>query len=92
MTKDSQRIRIASALVFVGLGVEGFTLRWSHPTAFLSLQESAVCCSCSEDSPCAGLTRLPFLSLQESAVCCSCSGCWSFFLRCLVVQTGYHEA
>ncbi|MBL9041474.1 MAG: hypothetical protein JNM83_07725 [Myxococcales bacterium] len=34
MTKDSQRIRIASALVFVGLGVEGFTLRWSHPTAF----------------------------------------------------------
>ena len=34
MIKDSQRIRIASALVFVGLGVEGFTLRWSHPTAF----------------------------------------------------------
>ena len=34
MTKGSQRIRIASALVFVGLGVEGFTLRWSHPTAF----------------------------------------------------------
>ena len=34
MTKDSQRIRIASSLVFVGLGVEGFTLRWSHPTAF----------------------------------------------------------
>jgi uncharacterized membrane protein len=34
MTKDSQRIRIASALVFVGLGVEGLTLRWSHPTAF----------------------------------------------------------
>ena len=34
MIKDSQRIRIASSLVFVGLGVEGFTLRWSHPTAF----------------------------------------------------------
>lgn len=34
MISEHARIRFAAALVFLGLGVEGFTLHWSHPTAF----------------------------------------------------------
>lgn len=34
MNREARRIRIAAALILVGLCVEGFTLHWSHPTAF----------------------------------------------------------
>jgi len=34
MISEQAHIRVSAALVFFGLGVEGFTLHWSHPTAF----------------------------------------------------------
>ena len=33
--KMTVRLRVASALVFLGLLVEGFTLSWNNPIAFL---------------------------------------------------------
>ncbi len=33
--KMTARLRIASVLVFIGLLIEGFTLMWNNPIAFL---------------------------------------------------------
>lgn len=35
MTTSDTRLRIAAALVMVGLVIEAFTLQWSHPIAFV---------------------------------------------------------
>jgi hypothetical protein len=50
-----RRIRIAAALVIVGLAIELISLRWAHPTAFIVFAAGT--------GACVGLGVLVFLSV-----------------------------